>query len=88
MYYELTDHFEVAADIDRCWQFFGSADLPLITPPWLNFSIAMPTPCSVAAVLLRTARRNSASLHARSDQRRRLTVRTAAIDLTPVVSVC
>jgi hypothetical protein len=44
MYYELTDHFEVAADIDRCWQFFGSADLPLITPPWLNFSIAMPTP--------------------------------------------
>ena len=45
MYYELTDHFEVSADIDRCWRFFGSAEnLPLITPPWLNFRIAMPTP--------------------------------------------
>ena len=45
MYYELTDHFEVAADIERCWQFFGSAaNLPVITPPWLNFRIAMPTP--------------------------------------------
>jgi ligand-binding SRPBCC domain-containing protein len=45
MYYELTDQFEVAADMDRCWQFFASAEnLPLITPPWLKFSIAMPTP--------------------------------------------
>jgi len=45
VYYELTDHFEVAADIERCWRFFGSAEnLPLITPPWLNFRIAMPTP--------------------------------------------
>ena len=45
MYYELTDHFEVAADIDRCWRFFGSAEnLPLVTPPWLHFSIAMRTP--------------------------------------------
>ena len=45
MYYELTDHFEVAAGIDRCWRFFGSAEnLPLITPPWLSFRIAMQTP--------------------------------------------
>ena len=45
MVYELTDHFEVAADVDRCWQFFGSAEnLPLITPPWLRFTIAMPAP--------------------------------------------
>ena len=45
MYYELTDHFEVAADAEQCWRFFSSAEnLPLITPPWLNFTIAMPTP--------------------------------------------
>src|SRR5688572_12253434 len=45
MYYELTDHFDVASDAQRCWEFFGSAaNLPLITPPWLNFQIAMPTP--------------------------------------------
>ena len=40
MDYELTDHFEVSADVDRCWAFFATADnLPLITPPWLNFRI-------------------------------------------------
>ena len=45
MYYELTDTFDVAADLDRCWRFFGTAEnLPLITPPWLRFTIAMPTP--------------------------------------------
>ena len=44
-YYELTDHFEVAADAETCWAFFSSAEnLPLITPPWLRFTIAMPTP--------------------------------------------
>src|SRR5215207_2008382 len=50
MFYELTDHFEVAAGIERCWQFFGSAEnLPLITPPWLNFRIAMRTPLPAIA---------------------------------------
>jgi ligand-binding SRPBCC domain-containing protein len=50
MYYELTDHFEVAADADRCWRFFGDAEnLPLITPPWLKFTIAMPTPLPAIA---------------------------------------
>ena len=45
VYYELTDTFDVAADIERCWRFFGAAEnLPLITPPWLRFTIAMPTP--------------------------------------------
>jgi ligand-binding SRPBCC domain-containing protein len=45
VYYELTDHFEVAADVARCWDFFGRAEnLPLITPPWLAFTIAMPEP--------------------------------------------
>jgi len=45
MHFELTDAFVVAADLDRCWDFFGSAEnLPLITPPWLRFQIAMPQP--------------------------------------------
>ena len=45
MYYQLTDHFQIAADINPCWTFFSSAqNLPLITPPWLNFSVAMPQP--------------------------------------------
>jgi ligand-binding SRPBCC domain-containing protein len=40
VYFELTDHFEVAADPWRCWAFFATVDnLPLITPPWLNFRI-------------------------------------------------
>jgi len=42
MYQELTDHFEVKSDIDRTWEFFSNAaNLPLITPPWLKFTIAM-----------------------------------------------
>ena len=42
MYFQLTDCFEVAASLDRCWDFFGRADnLPLITPPWLAFTIDM-----------------------------------------------
>jgi ligand-binding SRPBCC domain-containing protein len=45
MYYELTDEFVVAADADRTWAFFSRAEnLPEITPPWMNFSIASPTP--------------------------------------------
>ena len=40
MTYELLDRFQVAADIDRVWTFFSTAEnLPLITPPWLNFTI-------------------------------------------------
>ena len=43
MYYQLTDHFEVAADIEKTWAFFSSAEnLPKITPPWLRFTLAMP----------------------------------------------
>ena len=45
MLYELTDRFIVAADPGRAWEFFGTAaNLPLITPPWLAFTIDMPTP--------------------------------------------
>jgi ligand-binding SRPBCC domain-containing protein len=45
MYYQLTDKFEVAATVDRCWQFFTTAEnLTLITPPWLVFKVAMPEP--------------------------------------------
>lgn len=43
MHYQLTDQFEVSADIDRTWKFFSSAaNLPTITPPWLNFVIHTP----------------------------------------------
>ncbi len=48
MYYELTDHFEVAASIDEAWKFFSTAEnLPLITPPWLHFTIAMSGPITI-----------------------------------------
>src|SRR3954447_155753 len=41
--YELSDHFAVGANIEQTWQFFSTAtNLPLITPPWLNFTIDMP----------------------------------------------
>ena len=40
MYYELTDHFVVAADPAATWDFFSRAEnLPAITPPWLNFEV-------------------------------------------------
>ena len=46
MYFELTDSFIVSGGLDRCWEFFGSAEnLPLITPPWLHFRLAMTAPC-------------------------------------------
>jgi ligand-binding SRPBCC domain-containing protein len=45
MYYQLCDAFEVSADLRHCWDFFGRAEnLPLITPPWLKFTIAMSSP--------------------------------------------
>jgi ligand-binding SRPBCC domain-containing protein len=48
VYYELTDHFEVAADLDRAWQFFSTpGNLPLITPRWLGFAMAMKTPVTI-----------------------------------------
>jgi ligand-binding SRPBCC domain-containing protein len=49
MYYELTDHFQVAAPVTRTWEFFSSADnLRLITPPWLRFQLRTPAPATVA----------------------------------------
>jgi ligand-binding SRPBCC domain-containing protein len=45
MYYELTDRFEVASSPQAVWSFFSNAaNLPLITPPWLNFSVATSNP--------------------------------------------
>ena len=41
--YVLTDHFIVSATPERTWEFFSAADnLPLITPPWLGFTITSP----------------------------------------------
>lgn len=41
MFYELTDHFIVAAPADKTWTFFGQPEnLPTITPPWLRFQMA------------------------------------------------
>ena len=41
MYYQLSDHFEVQSDGEQAWDFFSRAqNLPLITPPWLKFTIA------------------------------------------------
>ncbi len=48
MYYELTDHFEVAAGIDKTWGFFSAAEnLALITPPWLKFEVTTPRPVRI-----------------------------------------
>jgi ligand-binding SRPBCC domain-containing protein len=57
VYYELTDHFQVAADIERTWQFFSTANnLPLITPPWLGFTTVRAGPIAQDAVLDYTIR--------------------------------
>ncbi len=43
MYYELTDSFTVAADLDRTWAFFSDArNLAAITPPAMKFTITTP----------------------------------------------
>lgn len=43
MYYQLTDRFVVASDARKTWEFFSTAaNLPNITPPWLNFTIRTP----------------------------------------------
>ena len=48
MYYELTDHFEVAAHPERAWRFFSTAEnLPLITPPWLAFTMSTRAPVTI-----------------------------------------
>jgi ligand-binding SRPBCC domain-containing protein len=48
MYYELTDHFIVAASLENTWAFFSRAEnLPRITPPWLRFTNQTPEPIHI-----------------------------------------
>lgn len=50
MYYELTDHFVVASGAAETWDFFGKAEnLPVITPPWLKFTVLTPSPIVIGA---------------------------------------
>jgi len=50
MYYQLTDHFQVAADLEKSWVFFSTAaNLSAITPPWLAFTIHPSTPAVITA---------------------------------------
>ena len=51
MFYELTDHFVVAASPEQTWRFFSSAEnLPKITPSWLGFRIDSPSPVRIENV--------------------------------------
>jgi ligand-binding SRPBCC domain-containing protein len=53
MYFELSDHFIVAAPLSKTWEFFSSAaNLPRITPPWMKFRIETPSPIQMRADLL------------------------------------
>ena len=43
MHYELRDEFDVSAGLDDVWKFFSKvANLPKITPAWMNFEIHTP----------------------------------------------
>jgi ligand-binding SRPBCC domain-containing protein len=45
LYYELTDHFIVPANLDKTWDFFSRAEnLARITPAWMHFRILTPGP--------------------------------------------
>jgi ligand-binding SRPBCC domain-containing protein len=53
MYFELTDRFVVAADLTRTWDFFSRTDnLPLITPPWLGFTVRSAGPATITRDML------------------------------------
>ena len=57
MYYELTDHFHVATNVEQTWWFFSTPDnLPLITPPWLGFTSVRAGPIEQDSVLDYTIR--------------------------------
>jgi len=47
-YYELSDHFEVQADLPTTWRFFSAVEnLAKITPPWLAFTVRLNGPVEI-----------------------------------------
>ena len=48
MYHELTDRFVVRSPLEKTWEFFSTAaNLPLITPAWLGFTMRSQEPVTI-----------------------------------------
>jgi len=48
MLFQIVEHFEVAAPLQETFAFFSSVEkLPLITPPWLAFTVHTPQPITL-----------------------------------------
>ena len=48
MYHQLTDGFVVRSPLEQTWAFFSTAaNLPLITPAWLDFTMRTQAPVTI-----------------------------------------